>query len=99
MNDFNLPEPDLGLPSANDPLSVDRPIGPYEPSKQTKAKQFAQHKPESTIVRKKKFQSEPKTQAEMKDCSEELSGEKLQKITAGPKSINFGSVFVNSVSK
>lgn len=33
---------------------------------------------------KKKFKSEPQTQNEIRDCQVELSGEQLQKITAGP---------------
>lgn len=28
---FQLPEPDLGLPSAKDPLFVEKPISNYEP--------------------------------------------------------------------
>jgi len=45
---------------------------------------------------KRKWKAEPQTQAEVRDCSVELSGEQLQKINAGPQQINFKTVFVKS---
>lgn len=50
---------------------------------------------ENRII-KKKWKSEPTTQAELRDCSEELTGEQLQKINAGPQLIDFKTVFVKS---
>jgi hypothetical protein len=52
---------------------------------------------EDKIV-KKKFKAEPQTQSEIRDCEIELTGEQLQKITAGPQKINFKNVFVKSTS-
>ena len=42
------------------------------------------------------FPSEPKTQAEMMDTTRELTADELQRVFAGPTSINFGSVYVKS---
>ena len=52
---------------------------------------------ENKII-KKKGKPEPTTQAEIRDCSEELDGTKLQKIFAGPQSIDFKNVFVKSTT-
>lgn len=45
---------------------------------------------------KRKFKPEPTTQNELKDCSTELTGQQLQKISVGPQRINFKNVFVKS---
>ena len=47
---------------------------------------------------KKKVKPEPTTQAEIRDCSKELDGTKLQKIFVGSQSIDFKNVFVKSTT-
>lgn len=93
------------------PLAVEKPIGNYEPlpnvnlNKKIKAGTAdkagldgkGSGNVETRIIRKK-FKSEPTTQAELRDCSEELSGEQLQKINAGPQIIDFKTVFVKSTT-
>ena len=50
-----------------------------------------------TIISKKIFHSKPRSHVELRDCSSELDGAKLQNIFSGPKIINFGSVFIKSL--
>jgi hypothetical protein len=47
---------------------------------------------------KKKFPVEPKSHAEIRDCHMDLSSEMLQKIFAGPSTIDFGKIFTKSVA-
>jgi len=92
-----LTEPIYSLPDAKDPLYVTKPIGRYEPM----ISEVVEHwKPDPDKVYKKIFPAEPSSQAEIRDVTAELNGEKLQKIFAGPSVINFGSIYVKSrVSK
>ncbi len=99
--DFGLEPPKLSLPEQIDPLYVVKPIGPYEPINQSSRKRAKQgekgQESENRIIRKK-FKPEPTTQAELRDCSAELTGEQLQKINAGPQLIDFKTVFVKSTT-
>ena len=45
---------------------------------------------------KRKFAAEPKSHAEIRDCSQELTGQMLQKVYAGPVEIDFKSIYVKS---
>lgn len=78
-----------------EPLYVERPIAQYEPV-YNKDKMRAKQELMSDKLVKRKFKPEPVTQNELKDCSTELSGQQLQKISVGPQRINFKNVFVKS---
>jgi hypothetical protein len=45
----------------------------------------------------KKFSDVPATQAEVKDCSTELSNDQLKQVTASHKILDFGKVCINSL--
>ncbi len=92
---FGLEEPKIKLPTDVEPLYVEKPIGQYEPVHKQGTNIQTRRDEEVRIIRKK-WKSEPTTQAELRDCSEELSGESLQKIGAGPHKLDFGNVFVYS---
>ena len=53
--------------------------------------------PDPNLKIKKKFLSAAKSHAEQRDVDAELTGEMLQKIYAGPKSIDFDKIYVKSV--
>ena len=94
--------PHLSLPDQVDALYVEKPIGNYEPQNNVANKRIKRANEvgganDNRIIRKK-FKSEPTTQAELRDCSEELTGEQLQKINAGPQIIDFKTVFVKSTT-
>ena len=80
-----LEPPKLALPPDNDPLYVEKPIGKYEPQQQNvnRNRKDKGGADENRIIRKK-WKAEANTQAEIRDCMVELTGEQLQKITAGP---------------
>jgi len=86
----------LNLPVSNETLYVEKPIGKYEPTQAQDSKKKRHEKVDDSRLIRKKFNSEPKTQAEQTDCKQELTGEQLQKIIAGPKEIDFKEVFVKS---
>jgi len=79
-----------------DPLYVEKPIGKYEPTALNLDKIRKKKQGDEKRIVKKKFKAEPQTQSEIRDCQIELSGEQLQKITAGPQKLNFKNVFVKS---
>lgn len=79
-----------------DPLYVEKPIGKYEPTAHNLDRIRAKKQGDEKRIVKKKFKAEPQTQSEIRDCQIELSGEQLQKITAGPQKLNFKNVFVKS---
>lgn len=81
-----------------DPLYVERPIDKYEPAFNLDRIRAKREQGNADRTIKRKYKPEPVTQAELKDCSVELSGQQLQKITAGPQRINFKNVFVKSQS-
>lgn len=100
-------DPDLGMagygqsqrlqvPAEVDPLYVEKPIGKYEPSQSNLTRLRHRREADQDRVVKRKWKAEPQTQAEVRDCSIELTGEQLQKINAGPQQINFKTVFVKS---
>jgi hypothetical protein len=70
------------LPSEVDPLYVEKPLGKYEPVRSNNVR--ARLGMDQDRIIKRKWKAEPQTQAEVRDCSIELSGEQLQKISAGP---------------
>ena len=45
---------------------------------------------------KKRFPSVPSSQSEIRNCGIELNAEQLQKIFAGPTTIDFGVIYVKS---
>jgi len=92
--DFDDYEPKFDLVKDVDHLYVEKPVGKYEPSTASLARIRA--KKDLTRIVKKKYKPEPQTQQEQKDCSVELTGDQLQKITAGPQKIPFGPRFVKS---
>jgi hypothetical protein len=81
-----------------EPLYVEKPVGKYEPTNASLKRIRARKDQVVNRIVKKKFKAEPMTQAEVKDCNIELTGEQLQKITAGPQRINYKQVFVKSSS-
>jgi len=95
--DPRIPSPRLLVPSQVDLLYVEKPIDRYEPSQSNLTR--LRHRREADLqdrIVKRKWKAEPQTQAEVRDCSVELSGDELQKINAGPQQINFKTVFVKS---
>jgi hypothetical protein len=101
--------PKLKLPEAKDTLFVTKPIGDYEPIKSSATGKtdagmnssqgvgLAKFDPNPDQVwKKKKFNSEPKNHAEIRDISKPLTGEELQRVMAGPTFIDFGQVHVKS---
>jgi hypothetical protein len=83
--DTEFPEPNmerlLNLDGV-DPLYVEKPIGKYEPMRSNTLRTRKDDNADRII--KRKWKAEPQTQAEVRDCSMELTGEQLQKIQAGP---------------
>ena len=96
--DWGLEPPALPVPSATDPLFVEKPIGKYEPASTVKRAAEKTGVDGGERLVKKKWKAEPTTQAELRDCSAELTGEMLQKINAGPQVIDFKTVFVKSTT-
>ena len=88
--------PRLLVPEQVDQLYVEKPIGKYEPSQSNLTRLRNRNQVDQDRIVKRKWKAEPQTQAEVRDCSIELSGEMLQKINAGPQQINFKTVFVKS---
>ena len=88
--------PKLGLPSQVDLLYVEKPIDRYEPTQSNLTRLRNRREADQDRIVKRKWKAEPQTQAEVRDCSVELTGEQLQKINAGPQQINFKTVFVKS---
>lgn len=76
--DESYPEPKLELPDLVDPLYVEKPIDKYEPSRMNLAR--IRRDADSDRIIKRKWKAQPQTQAEVRDCSVELTGEQLQKI-------------------
>lgn len=91
--DTELGEMKLPLPSTVDQLWVTRPIGKYEPQSITKYELF---KPDPNRQIKNKFHSKPKSNAEERDINIELTPDTLQKVLAGPKTIDFGKIYKKS---
>lgn len=96
MDSRGPPTPKLSLPDQVDPLFVEKPIGKYEPSPSGLTRLRHRREADQDRLVKRKWKAEPQTQAEVRDCSVELTGEQLQKINAGPQQINFKTVFVKS---
>lgn len=91
----DLGEPFVNLPSAKDPLWVNKAIGKYEPMSEIKSEKF---KPDPNKPIKRKFHSKPTSHAEDRDVHMELTPEMLQKVFSGPKSIDFGHIYKKSKS-
>ena len=96
MDCYGPPTPRLELPDHVDQLFVEKPIGKYEPSQSNLTRLRNRREADRDRVVKRKWKAEPQTQAEVRDCSIELTGEQLQKINAGPQQLNFKTVFVKS---
>ena len=94
--DNRIPSPKLGLPTQVDLLYVEKPIDRYEPTQSNLTRLRNRREADQDRIVKRKWKAEPQTQAEVRDCSVELTGEQLQKINAGPQQINFKTVFVKS---
>lgn len=91
-----IPSPKLQVPTQVDLLYVEKPIDRYEPSQSNLTRLRHRREADQDRIVKRKWKAEPQTQAEVRDCSVELTGEQLQKINAGPQQINFKTVFVKS---
>ena len=72
MASYNI-DPRIGLPTEVDPLYVDKPLGKYEPIRSNNIR--AQRGMDQDKIIKRKWKAEPQTQAEVRDCSMELTGE------------------------
>jgi hypothetical protein len=93
--------PKLLVPTTVDPLYVTKPLGKYEPSHAAAGPsqvRGGRGQADQERVVKRKWKAEPQTQAEVRDCGTELTGEQLQKIGAGPQQVNFRTVFVKSTT-
>jgi len=77
-------KPQLLVPSQVDLLYVEKPIDRYEPSHSNLTRMRQRRDADQDRIIKRKWKAEPQTQAEVRDCSVELTGEQLQKINAGP---------------
>ena len=67
--DIDYPEVPLELPTEVDPLYVEKPIDKYEPFR------LQRGPPDPDRIIKRKWKPQPETQAEVRDCSIELTGE------------------------
>jgi hypothetical protein len=98
--DTRYPSPKLQVPGQRrgevDLLYVEKPIDRYEPTQSNLTRLRHRREADQDRIVKRKWKAEPQTQAEVRDCSIELTGEQLQKINAGPQKINFKTVFVKS---
>ena len=100
--DLNLeegrpPSPKMFLTATNDPLWVVKAIGKHEPSAIDSKRQIEFDTIDShRQYRKQAFDSRPKGEEQSAHCNTELTGSDLQKIAAGPITIDFGTLFVNS---
>lgn len=72
-----------------------KPIGDYQSLNPGEQSNF---NPDPNQKIRKKFSHEFRSFAEENNCNMDLTGEMLQKIFAGPKLIDFGIVFIKSVS-
>ena len=97
LDDFNIGYQEPQFQTEQFALSVVKPIGKYEPMQIVAISKQNFEFDENKII-KKKDKPDLTTQAEIRDCNEELDGSKLQKIFAGPQSIDFKNVFVKSTT-
>ena len=88
-----LQAPQYALPNPHEPLFVTKPLGQYEPPILQKMETF---KPDPNKPMKVTYPSEPRSQTELRDTSRDLTPEELQKIFAGPTTIDFGSIYIKS---
>lgn len=92
----DLDEPVLKIPRADEPLFM---TNYYEKNgNNNNAKNMSGFGWDENKLIQKKFSSSPQTQAEMKDCSKELTIEELKSITSSHKVINFNKVCIGSTS-
>lgn len=91
-NRDGLDSPRFDLPTDKERLFVIKPIGPYEPYIKHAGSRFNPD-PNTSC---KPLPSKPNSHTVMRDCNQELDGEMLKRIQAGPKTIDFGALFVNS---
>jgi hypothetical protein len=94
-NRDGLDSPRLDLPAHKEKLFVTKPIGPYEPYVKNMGSRFNPNPDDPTKPRTHK----PNSHTVMRDCNQELDGEMMKRIQTGPKSIDFGVLFVNSDTK
>lgn len=79
------------LKQRSEPLWLDKAGGPAASSSKTA---FDENK-----FVKTKFKAQPATQAEVADCAANLDYDQLGQVLAGPKTLHFGRISVNSVAK
>ena len=97
-----LESPRLTLPKHDDPLWVERPFNlhgyPDGPVKtQPGARRLRKPHDENRLIGRK-FPSEPQNPGEFRDCDTALSHDVLSRILPNVKSLNFGTVCVNSTT-
>eukprot|EP01038_Epipyxis_sp_PR26KG_P008960 gene8960-12082_t len=91
--DRGLDEPNIPIPLANEPLWLaNRKDGEGGGGGQSRLPID-----ENRLIQKK-YSSAPSTQAELRDCSEELSQDALKMVYASHKLIDFGKVNVGSLT-
>ena len=73
---YSLKQPRFEPYQPVEPLYVERPIDKYEPT-QNYDKMRAKKESMVDKLIKRKFKAEPVTQAELKDCATELTGQQL----------------------
>ena len=88
-----LSQPNYKLPNPHEPLYVTKLLGQYEPAILQKMDAF---KPDPNKPHKVIFPPEPRSQTEVRDTNRELTPEELQRIFAGPTTIDFGSIYIKS---
>jgi hypothetical protein len=88
-----IKEPHLSLNPSSSPFL---PSNSLSGSQSTKSSSHNSFKPDPFLPCKKKLQSEPKTNQDIRHCQAVLTGLELQRILTGPNRINFGTIFVKS---
>jgi len=95
-----LSSPRLKVPVAKEPLWTENPIQgvndtPGVVSVGVKTKSRLKHLDENKLT-KKKFKTKPTSQIEIVDCGAVLSDTDLYLVSGGPRTLDFGTVTVNS---
>ena len=84
-------DPIPALPQSNEPLWLQRPLD----GSQATGSGSRMPADENRLITKK-FKPQPTTQAEVRDCAQELSSQELLAVSGSHKVIDFGELVVNS---
>lgn len=88
--------PKLQIPKDKDSLYVSKPILNYEPLVTIESLPF---NPTPTCAARKPYPKKPRNHAEARDCAMSLDAAQLKKIFAGPKVLEFGSIYIKSTAQ